>query len=141
MADEILNWVKWFCGTMGALLGALLGPIEATLYGLLTCVVLDYATGVVVALVKHNLSSEIGFKGIMKKVMIFALVALGHIVDTVVIKEGATFRSAVIFFYIANEGISILENAAIIGLPIPNKLKSVLKQLKEEKDNGNNERN
>ena len=79
--------------------------------------------------------SEVGFKGIFKKVIIFSLVAVGHIVDTHIIGEGSVLRTAVIFFYLSNEGISILENAARTGLPIPGKLKAVLEQLREEKEN------
>ena len=82
-----------------------------------------------------KLSSEVGFKGIFKKVIIFSLVAVGHIVDTHIIGEGSVLRTAVIFFYLSNEGISILENAARTGLPIPGKLKAVLEQLREEKEN------
>lgn len=141
MFDGILDCIKWFSGIMGALIGVLFGPLEGPLYGLLACVILDYITGCIVAAVRHNLSSEIGFRGIGKKVMIFLLVALAHIVDTVVIKDGALFRSAVIFFYIANEGLSIIENATLIGLPIPEKFKVVLKQIKEDKYNGKNDGN
>lgn len=84
-----------------------------------------------------KLSSEVGFKGIFKKVLIFALVGIGHILDTRVIGSGSVMRTAVIFFYLSNEGVSLLENAAYLGLPIPQKLKSVLEQLhdRSEKEN------
>ena len=88
---------------------------------------------------KKELSSEVGFKGIAKKVCIFVLVGIANIVDTQVIHDGAVIRTAVIFFYLANEGLSILENSAIIGLPVPDKLKAMLLQLAEEehpKDEG-----
>lgn len=98
-------------------------------------VVVDYITGLMAAAVEKKLSSEVGFKGIFKKVVIFSLVAVGHIVDTHIIGEGSVLRTAVIFFYLSNEGISILENAARTGLPIPGKLKAVLEQLREEKGN------
>ena len=78
-------------------------------------------------------SSEVGFKGIFKKVVIFALVAIGHIIDTYVIQNGSVIRTAVIFFYLSNEGISILENVSVLGLPVPQKLKDVLEQLKDHK--------
>ena len=81
------------------------------------------------AVVDKKLSSEVGFKGIFKKVLIFALVGIGHILDTRVIGSGSVMRTAVIFFYLSNEGVSLLENAAYLGLPIPQKLKSVLEQL------------
>ncbi|MDE7177428.1 MAG: phage holin family protein, partial [Lachnospiraceae bacterium] len=112
-------------------LGAVMGGFDGFLYALVVFVVVDYATGLMAAAVEKQLSSEVGFKGIFKKVVIFCLVAVGHIVDTHIIGEGSVLRTAVIFFYLSNEGISILENAARIGLPIPEKLKSVLEQLRE----------
>ena len=93
---------------------------------------MDYFTGVLAAGVKKELSSEVGFKGIAKKVCIFVLVGIANIVDTQVIHDGAAIRTAVIFFYLANEGISVLENSAVIGLPVPEKLKEMLLQLTEE---------
>ena len=109
---------------------------------LVVFVVMDYFTGVLAAGVKKELSSEVGFKGIAKKVCIFVLVGIANIVDTQVIHDGAVIRTAVIFFYLANEGLSILENSAIIGLPVPDKLKDMLLQLAEEehlKDEGDTE--
>ena len=99
------------------------------LYALLAFVVIDYITGIMCAVVDKKLSSEVGFKGIFKKVLIFALVGIGHILDTRVIGSGSVMRTAVIFFYLSNEGVSLLENAAYLGPPIPQKLKSVLEQL------------
>ena len=90
-----------------------------------------FRSGVMLAIIKKEVSSEIGFKGIFKKVMIFLMVAIGHTIDAYLIKNGGAIRTAVIFFYISNEGISILENSANIGLPIPEKLKDVLIQLKD----------
>ena len=95
---------------------------------------MDYITGLISAYIDKNISSSIGFKGIAKKVFIMALVAVGHILDTYIIGDSAVFRSAVIGFYLANEGISILENAGKIGLPLPKKLVDVLAQLKNEED-------
>lgn len=94
----------------------------------------DYLTGLMGAAVERKLSSEVGFKGIFKKVVIFCLVAVGHIIDSYVIQNGSVLRTAVVFFYLSNEGISILENASRIGLPVPEKLKAVLEQLREEKE-------
>lgn len=88
------------------------------------------------AIADKNLSSEIGARGIFKKVLIFVLVGVGHIVDSQVIGDGGAIRTAVIFFYLSNEGISILENAAHVGLPIPEKLKTVLAQLNSRDDEG-----
>ena len=106
------------------------------LYALLAFVVIDYITGVMCAIADHTLSSAVGFKGICRKVLIFALVGIGHILDTQVIGSGSVLRTAVIFFYISNEGVSLVENAAHLGLPIPEKLKAVLEQLhdRSEKD-------
>lgn len=109
-------------------------PNWATSHALIVFVVVDYLTGVMVAVLNKNLSSEVGFHGIFKKVVIFALVAVGHIVDTYVIQNGSVIRTAVIFFYLSNEGISILENASVLGLPVPQKLKDVLEQLKDGKE-------
>lgn len=121
----------------GGWLGWVLGGWDGFLYALVTFVVIDYLTGIMVAVLEKRLSSEVGARGIFKKVLIFALVAVGHIIDTQVISNGSAVRTAVIFFYLSNEGISIIENTAKIGLPIPQKLKLVLEQLdKEEKSNG-----
>ena len=114
---------------IGGWLGWFLGGCDGLLYALLAFVVIDYITGIMCAVVDKKLSSEVGFKGIFKKVLIFALVGIGHILDTRVSGSGSVMRTAVIFFYLSNEGVSLLENAAYLGLPIPQKLKSVLEQL------------
>ena len=106
--------------------------MDGFMYALIVFVVIDYITGVMCAVLDKRLSSEIGARGIFKKVLIFALVGVGHIIDTYLIGTGGTLRMAVIFFYLSNEGISILENASTIGLPIPEKLKKVLKQINTE---------
>ena len=93
------------------------------LYALIVFVVADYITGVLCAINDKKLSSEVGFKGIAKKVLIFVLVGIGNIIDVSILKEGSAIRTAVIFFYLSNEGISILENSAHLGLPIPKALK------------------
>jgi len=114
---------------VGGWLGYLLGGLDGFLYALIAFVGIDYLTGVMVAIIEKRLSSEVGARGIFKKVLIFTLVGIGNIVDVHLIKNGSAIRTAVIFFYLSNEGISILENAAIIGLPIPEKLQDVLSQL------------
>ena len=114
---------------IGGWLGWFLGGCDGLLYALLAFVVIDYITGIMCAVVDKKLSSEIGFKGIFKKILIFALVGIGHIIDAQVISSGSVLRTAVIFFYISNEGVSLIENAGHLGLPIPEKLKSVLEQL------------
>lgn len=128
---DILNFIKATFTAIGGYLGYVLGGHDSFLYALIAFVVIDYLTGVMLAIIKKEVSSEIGFKGIFKKVMIFLMVAIGHTTDAYLIKNGGAIRTAVIFFYISNEGISILENSASIGLPIPEKLKDVLIQLKD----------
>ena len=119
---------------IGGWLGWFLGGCDGLLYALLAFVVIDYITGIMCAVVDKKLSSEVGFKGIFKKVLIFALVGIGHILDTRDIGSGSVMRTAVIFFYLSNEGVSLLENAAYLGLPIPQKLKSVLEQLHDRSE-------
>ncbi|MCL4440018.1 MAG: phage holin family protein [Firmicutes bacterium] len=132
-----INTIQMAFTAFGGWLGWVLGGWDGFLYALITLVVIDYLTGVMLAILEKRLSSEVGARGIFKKVLIFALVAVGHIIDTQVIANGSVIRTAVIFFYLSNEGISIIENAAKIGLPIPEKLKLVLQQLnKEEKSDG-----
>lgn len=131
LVKDILNFIKVIFTAIGGYLGYVLGGHDSFLYALIAFVVIDYLTGVMLAIIKKEVSSEIGFKGIFKKVMIFLMVAIGHTIDAYLIKNGGAIRTAVIFFYISNEGISILENSANIGLPIPEKLKDVLIQLKD----------
>ena len=119
---------------IGGWLGYFLGGFDGFLYALVAFVVLDYITGIMCAVLDKNLSSEIGFRGIFKKVLIFSLVGIGHIIDQSVIGDGSVIRTAVIFFYLSNEGVSVLENAAYIGLPVPEKLKDVLEQLHHRDD-------
>jgi toxin secretion/phage lysis holin len=134
---EIWNWTQLGIATVGGWLGYFLGGWDGFLYALVTFVVIDYITGLMCAVLDKKLSSEVGARGIFKKVLIFTLVAIGHIIDKSVIGDGSVIRTAVIFFYISNEGVSILENAARIGLPIPQKLKDILTQLKDKGDNDN----
>lgn len=119
---------------IGGFLGYTLGGCDGFLYALVAFITLDYITGVMLAIVEKKLSSEIGSRGIFKKILIFVMVAISHIVDSKIIGSGHTIRTAVIFFYASNEGISILENATKLGLPIPDKLRAVLDQI--GKDDG-----
>ncbi|MEB3103355.1 phage holin family protein [Ferviditalea candida] len=125
----VWNWVQAALAAIGGFLGWFLGGADGFLYALIAFVAIDYLTGVMCAIADRKLSSEIGAKGIFKKVLIFVLVGVGHIIDSQVLVSGGAVRTAVIFFYLSNEGISILENAAHVGLPIPEKLKAVLEQL------------
>lgn len=129
--DKILQTIS---GAICAVCGFLWGELDGLIYALIAFMTIDYVTGLVVAWIRKELSSEIGFKGIAKKVFILSLVAVGHILDVHVLGGGAVCRSAVIGFYIANEGISILENAGNIGLPLPKKLIDVLQQLKSKEE-------
>ena len=126
---------------VGGWLGWFLGGCDGLLYALLAFVVLDYVTGVMCTVVDKKLSSEIGFKGIFKKVLILTLVSIGHILDTQGIGAGSVLQIAVIFFYLSNEGVSLIENADHLGLPILGKLKAVLEQLHDrtEKEGENND--
>lgn len=130
------NWLQVVFAAIGGGLGYFLGGMDGFMYALIVFVIIDYVTGVMCAILKKRLSSEVGARGIFKKVLIFALVGVGHIIDSKLIGTGDAIRTAVVFFYLSNEGISILENAGIIGLPIPEKLRSVLTQInKEDKTN------
>ena len=126
---EFWNTIQIIFAVVGGWLGWFLGGCDGLLYALIAFVVIDYATGVLCAIADHTLSSEVGFRGIARKVIIFLLVGVGHIIDTQVIGNGSILRTAVIFFYLSNEGVSLVENAAHLGLPVPEKLKAVLEQL------------
>ena len=129
----VMDKLELAFAAVGGVVGWFLGGFDGFLYALIVFVVMDYLTGVLAAGVRKDLSSEVGFKGIAKKVCIFVLGGIANIVDTQVIHDGAAIRTAVIFFYLANEGISILENSTVIGLPVPQKLREMLQQLTEEK--------
>ena len=129
---EIWNWIQLALTAAGGALGWFFGGLDGFLYALIAFVAADYVTGVLCAIVNKQLSSEVGFKGIFKKVLIFILVGIAHIIDSQLIGQGAVLRTAVIFFYCSNEGVSILENATRLGLPVPAKLKAVLEQLKDK---------
>jgi len=126
---EFWNTIQLIFAGVGGWLGYFLGGCDGLLYALIAFVVIDYITGVMCAISNHTLSSEVGFKGICRKVLIFLLVGIANILDIQVIGSGNALRTAVIFFYISNEGVSLLENAAHLGLPIPEKIKVVLEQL------------
>ena len=126
---EFWTTIQVIFAAIGGWLGWFLGGCDGLLIALLAFVAVDYVTGVMCAVVDKKLSSSVGFKGIFKKILIFALVGVGHILDTMVIGTGSVLRTAIIFFYLSNEGISLIENAGYLGLPIPAKLKAVLEQL------------
>lgn len=128
---ELLTLNKVLFSMIGGLIGSLFGELDGILYALLVFIIIDYLTGIFAAVVEKQLSSSIGFRGIFKKIAILFLVSLGHMIDTAIIKQGGTIRTMVIFFYLSNEGLSILENTVRIGLPIPEKLQAILKQINE----------
>jgi len=116
----------------GGLFGFLFGEVNGLFYALTAFILLDYLSGVMKAIYLKKLSSEVGFRGICKKVTIFIIVAVANIIDVHIIKDGSVMRSAVMFLFIANEGISLLENAGELGVPVPEKLLDVLKQLRAD---------
>ena len=126
---EFWNTIQMVFTAIGGWLGYFLGGCDGLLYTLIAFVVIDYITGVMCAINDHKLSSEVGFRGICRKVLIFLLVGGANILDVNVIGAGSVLRTAVIFFYISNEGVSLIENAAHLGLPVPEKMKLVLEQL------------
>ncbi len=129
---DIWNLIQVGIAAIGGWLGYFLGGWDGFLYALLAFVVIDYITGLMCAVLNKKLSSEVGFRGIFKKVVMFALVGVGHIIDRSIIGDGSVIRTAVIFFYLSNEGVSILENAAHIGLPIPDILEQLHNKIDEE---------
>lgn len=131
---DTLNNLQLIFTAIGGYLGYFLGGLDGFIYALVTFVVIDYITGIMAAIVERKLSSEIGFRGIFTKVLIFLLVTVGHIIDKNLVGTGGAVRTAVIFFYISNEGISIIENSIRIGLPVPEKLKNVLEQLQHKEE-------
>lgn len=126
---EFWNMIQLMFTAVGGWLGWFLGGCDGLLYALIAFVAIDYITGVMCAINDHSLSSEVGFRGICRKVLIFLLVGIANILDVNVIGTGGVLRTAVIFFYISNEGVSLMENAAHLGLPVPEKIKVVLEQL------------
>ena len=138
---QIWNGIQVAFAALGGFLGWFLGGVDGFLYALIAFVVIDYITGVMCAVSDKKLSSEVGFKGICRKVLIFLLVGIANILDVQVIGTGSVLRTAVIFFYLSNEGVSLLENAAHLGLPVPEKMKEILEQLHDraETENSNQE--
>lgn len=121
-------------GAVGAVLGFMYGEVTGLFWALIAFMALDYITGVVVAIIEKRLSSEVGFRGLAKKFLILVFVAVGHIADAYILGGTPAAMSAVMLFYIANEGISIIENAASLGLPVPNKLTSIMEQIKNKSE-------
>jgi toxin secretion/phage lysis holin len=134
MMKTVWQTVQAVLAAAGGFIGWFLGGMDGFLYALIAFVVIDYLTGVMCAIADKQLSSNVGFRGIFRKVLIFVMVGVGHIVDSQVLGDGSALRTAIIFFYLSNEGLSMLENAGHLGLPIPEKLKDVLAQLHNRED-------
>ena len=132
---QFVETMQYVISGIGGFVGWFLGGVDGFLYALLVFVVVDYLTGLMAAYIQKKISSKVGFRGICRKVAIFCLVGIAHILDAQVIKTGSVLRTAIVFFYLSNEGVSILENITVIGLPVPQKLKDVLEQIRE-KDGG-----
>jgi len=135
--DLIWAKIQMAIAAVGGWLGYFVGGVDGLMTALIVFMALDYLTGLMCAVADNHLSSSVGFKGICKKVLVVMLVGVAHIVDLYVVKSGNALRSAVVCFYLSNEGVSLLENAAHLGLPIPEKLKAILEQLHDREDNGN----
>ena len=131
---EFWNMIQAVFTMVGGWLGYFLGGCDGLLFALVVFVVMDYVTGVMCAAADRKLSSEVGFKGICRKVLIFMMVGIANVLDVLIIGSGSVLRTAVIFFYLSNEGVSLLENAGHLGLPIPEKLKAVLEQLHRQSE-------
>ena len=131
---EFWNTIQLAFAAVGGWLGYFLGGCDGLLYALIAFVAIDYITGVMCAISDKTLSSEVGFKGICRKVLIFLLVGIGNIIDVQVLGSPGVLRTAVIFFYLSNEGVSLLENASHLGLPVPDAIKTVLEQLHDRAD-------
>ena len=131
---EFWNTVQMVFAAIGGWLGYFLGGCDGLLYALIAFAVIDYVTGVMCAVADKKLSSAVGFKGICRKVLIFILVGIANVLEVQVIGSGSVLRTAVIFVYISNEGVSLLENAAHLGLPVPDRIKTVLEQLHDRSE-------
>ena len=136
---EFWNTIQLAFAAVGGWLGYGLGGCDGLLDALIAFVAIDYITGVMCAISDKTLSSEVGFKGLCRKVLIFLLVGIGNIIDVQVLGSPGVLRTAVIFFYLSNEGVSLIENAAHLGLPVPDKLKAVLEQLHDRAEKGGDE--
>lgn len=136
MWEKIFAWIRGIASLGAGVLSYLYGDMNGLLVVLCVVIILDYVTGLLKAGITHQLSSEIGFKGILKKILLLIIVALAHLIDRAV-GSGETWRNIAIVFYISNEGLSIFENCVECGLPVPEKLKDILKSMeKGDEENG-----
>ncbi len=129
---DLIDTLQIIFTAIGMYIGWFIGGFDELLYALVAFVVIDYITGIMVGIIEKKLSSSIGFRGIFKKMLIFMFVGVGHTIDFYILKNGSAVRTAVIFFYLSNEGLSILENSGKIGLPIPESLRKTFANLNKE---------
>ena len=135
---EAIEYFQIALAFLGGCLGFFFGKMDGLFITLVVFVIIDYITGIVKGIIKKKLNSETGFKGILKKIIIFLIVGIANLIDVNILGASSVLRTAIIFFYISNEGISIIENASKIGLPIPEKLKEVLEQLHDKSSEDKN---
>ncbi len=135
--NKLQLFINSAAGIAGAVIGFLFGELTGLFFALVAFMALDYISGVIVAVTNKKLSSAVGFKGLAKKLLILVFTATAHIIDAYIIGEGSVLMSTVMLFYMANEGISIMENSALLGLPVPARLKEILHQLRAKGENDN----
>ena len=135
---KLETFLKWLSAEIFAVLGLLLGGMDGLLQALLVFMILDYLTGVANAFKDKTPNSRTGFWGILRKGLMLVVVIVAHVLDWLVLGGSSSMmRSGVIGFFLANEGLSILENVTKLGIPLPKKLKAILQQLKEKEDDDN----
>ena len=134
MEVQVADRIKILSAGLGGFFTILFGSMDGLLFALITCIVLDYITGILAAIKERTLDSRTGAVGILKKIGILLIVIMVNVLDVHVFDGSGIIRNVVVSFYIANEGISILENAGRLGIPLPKKLIKVLKQLKDDSD-------
>ncbi len=135
--NDITEWVDWAFAGIGAVLVWFFGGADGLIVALIAFTCMDYFTGIIAAGIQHQISSRVGFKGIAKKVVIFVLVGIAHVIDKQFLGQTAVLRDAIVLFFCANEGMSILENADVIGVPIPEKLRELFLQMKNKQHDEN----
>lgn len=132
--NEATRWLKGFAVALGGLLTNYLGGWDTVMQVLVIFVVLDYLTGIIAAWYEKKLDSGVGYRGIPKKILVFAIVGLAYQIDKTLGQE--LFRSLATWFYLANEALSVIENCGRVGVPIPSFLRTALEQLKDKSDAG-----
>lgn len=130
--DKFTEFIKILCGGIVTAISGFFGGMDGIMYALVAFITIDYITGVAVAVKRRELSSEVGFWGLVRKACIVALVGVSHFVDVYVMHTGDIFRTAIALYYIGNEGISLLENIGNLGVKLPKKLIDILEQIRDD---------